>query len=208
MKYTNKTKLPDYVRLWLESDEYDYDDKSVSASQLLMPLRQFALYRIYKDQISVDVTERIALRYGTAIHDSFEKVDIPNSLQEKRMQTMIKGFKLRGKPDLIIDLDQFLHTIVDLKSTSVWTYIYGSRLEDYKQQVSIYRFLAIRNGYNVSQTAEICMVFTDWSKSRAKKSEDYPQSRIKIVPIELMSIEETETLQYSVFHLRTFKAFG
>ena len=42
-----------------------------------------------------------------------------------------------GKYDLVLD-----GQLSDYKSTSVWTYIYGSKVEDYIKQGSIYKWLS------------------------------------------------------------------
>jgi hypothetical protein len=206
MIYKNKHNLPGYLKDWLESDNYDYDENTVSATSLLSPARQFALFRLYGDELEVDVADMVASRYGTSIHDSFEKVPMENTDKEKRVYHTFnidgEEYKLSGKFDMIIDTDKEVQKLVDIKSTSVWTFIYGSKDEDYVKQLSIYRYLANKNGYNVGDDAEICMVFTDWSKSRAKKERNYPNLRVAIKPIKLMSVEDTE-----LFIIQRLKAF-
>lgn len=39
MKYTNKHNFPDFVVQWLEHDEYDYDENTISATTLMKPAR-------------------------------------------------------------------------------------------------------------------------------------------------------------------------
>ena len=194
MKITNKNNFPDYVVEWLKSDDYDYDydPNTLSATTLMSPARVYALKNKHWEDLEIDVTDLIASRYGTAIHDSVEKVGIKNAIQEIRFKTLIQGKKITGKFDLMIDMDQEEHKLVDVKSTSVWTYIYGSKDEEYIKQLSIYRYLARKNGYNVGSKADIFMIFTDWSAAKARNDSDYPQTRIKIKPIDLWTDTETE----------------
>ncbi len=85
-----------------------------------------------------------------------------------------------------------MYKLVDFKTTSVWTMMYGSKDQDYINQLSVYRYLANQNKVKVIDEAEICMIFTDWSRTAARRSEDYPDERIWIKPIKLMSLEDTE----------------
>lgn len=80
--------------------------------------------------------------------------------------------------------------VQDNKTTSVYTYIKNSKIEDYTLQLSIYRWL---NPDKVTQDYGcINFVFTDWQRSMAKSSPDYPQHRVQTIKIPLMTIEETE----------------
>jgi len=193
MKYTNIHELPEPVRLWLELDEYDWHEGIFSATRIMKPTRMVVLEKRHEDELEVDISDLIAQRYGHAIHDSFEKVIIPNAVQEHRFFTEIEGYKLSGMPDILTYEGE--GTIIwDIKSTSVWTYIYKSRLEDYVKQVSIYRWLVMKNvDKSVSRDAKIIYIFTDWSRSKAKKGGDYPPLRIVVEDIRLMSTEDTET---------------
>jgi hypothetical protein len=191
MKFTNKNNFPEYVVQWLKFDEYDYEPNTFSATTLLQPPRVYGLKVQNQDKLEIDVSDVIASRYGTAIHDSIEKVKLDNCIQERRLRTLIDGKVVTGKFDIMKRLEDGKYQLVDVKSTSVWTYIFNSKEEDYIKQLSIYRFLGHMNGYNVIKDAEIFMIFTDWSPSKARKDPDYPQTRIKIVNLELWDIEKT-----------------
>ena len=192
MKYTNKFGFPEYVVEWLKFDEYDLQKGAISATSLMKPPKMYVLEQMYSDDIEIEVSDLVASRYGTAIHDSVEKVKLTNAIQEKRIATIIDGAKIVGKFDIMLKTEEETYKLVDVKSTSVWTYIYGSKDEDYVKQLSIYRLLGVRNGYPVEKDAEIFMVFTDWSPSKAKREEEYPDTRVKIKKIKLWSIKETE----------------
>jgi len=85
MIYTNTHNLPDYVKSWLINDTYDYEENVISATTLLKPTRQIILEMRHRDEIVQDVSELIASKFGTALHLSFEKVNIPNVMHEKRL---------------------------------------------------------------------------------------------------------------------------
>jgi len=206
VRYTNKYNLPDYVVEFLESDLYDYEEGVISATRLLTPARQFVLNHRFKDELEMDISDIIPSRYGTAIHELVSGVKLTNCLQEQRLYTDIevngKVYKLSGKFDIIKDMDKPVRKLVDIKSTSVWSYIYDSKTKDYITQLSIYRYLANKNGLNVGKDAEIMMVFTDWSRKRSESSSNYPETRIKIKEIKLWS--ESETEEYIKFRLGLF----
>ena len=191
MKYTNKHNFPDYVVQWLKFDEYDYEPNTFSATTLLQPPKVYALKKQYYDQIETDVSDVIASRYGTAIHDSIEKIKLTNCLQEQRLRTKIADKVITGKFDIMKEVEKGVYRLIDVKSTSVWTFVFGSKEEDYIKQLSIYRFLGHMNGYNVQEEAEIFMIFTDWSAKKSRTDPEYPQTRIKIVKIRLWGIEKT-----------------
>ncbi len=191
MKYTNKHNFPDYVQQWLKFDEYDYNPDTISATTLLQPPRAYALQLQNYDELEVDFSDIIPSRYGTAIHDSVEKVKLDNCIQERRLRTLIDEIVVTGKFDIMKEIRKGVFKLVDVKSTSVWTFIYGSKDEEYIKQLSIYRYLGHMNGYNVQQNAEIFMIFTDWSGARAREDEKYPQTRIEIVDLKLWDINKT-----------------
>jgi hypothetical protein len=100
-------------------------------------------------------------------------------------------FTVTGKYD-ILEEKNGLFTIRDIKTTSVWAYIFGGKDEDYCKQLSIYRWL-LSAEKNMNEIAYIDFIFTDWQSSKAKQDPTYPQQRIKAgYQITLMSLEETE----------------
>lgn len=212
MKYTNEHGLDPIVCAWLEADDYDRIEGVYSATQLMKAVRMVVLEKRHADELEIDISDLIASRYGTSLHDSFEKIDIPNAIQEERFFTELNGEKISGKPD-IIQIDGKTFVIWDIKSTSVWTYIYKSREEDYRIQLSIYRWLAIKGkSENVltnipekaSTKGKTIYLFTDWSKSKAKQGGNYPPIRIVVEDIELM--DEADTEQYILSRLELFNA--
>ena len=191
MKYTNKHDFPEFVVQWLKHDEYDYDENTISATTLLKPARAFALERKHYDDLEIDLSDIVASRYGTAIHDSVEKVKLKDCVQEERLKKNVMNRIITGKFDILHKINEKDWELIDVKSTSVWTYIYGSKEEEYVEQLSIYRWLANNNGYKVLQTAKVWFIFTDWSAAKAKADPNYPQSRIAVKEITLKGDDQT-----------------
>lgn len=198
MKITNKQNLPAYLADWLEkSDSYDhnYDPFTFSATSLMKPIKASVLATRYVDKIEIDVTDLIASRLGSSIHDSIEKIETKNVSKENRVSRKVKigdvEFTVTGKYDILVNENE-LYTLRDIKTTSVWAYIFGGKDKDYSKQLSIYRWL-LSLTYNMNDKAYIDFIFTDWQSSKAKQDKEYPQQRI--IPgyeIKLMSLEETE----------------
>ena len=208
-KITNVTGISLPLAVWLARDDYDYGKESnlISATTLMSPIKQIVLGRRYKDSDKeFDVSDLIASTMGTALHDSVENawkskekaVEILTNMKymnaeeiydkitfEKRTVKEVDGYKISGKFDLVFD-----GIVADIKSTTVWTWIYGSKDDDYKLQMSIYRWLnptLITNDFGYVE-----FIFTDWSAVKAKQDKSYPQSRIASKKIKLMSIADTE----------------
>lgn len=243
MRYTNEHNFPGYVLQWLKDDTYDYNPDTISATTLKKPGKIFAYERLYPEQLEIDVSNRIASRFGTAIHDSFEAINggegIKGARQEERLhmaitEPMLKSvaddpndyrleldgeksvmyFKgapvpyiISGKFDCLKEVGKvngvMHYKLVDFKTTSVWTKVFGSKDDDYIKQLSVYRYLANKQGIMVGSDAEICMIFTDWSSKQAKADtakyssepnnpKRYPATRIFIKKLKLMGLKETE----------------
>lgn len=115
-------------------------------------------------------------------------VQNPNAIPiylEYRVYKEINGFKIGAKLDSIID-----RKLLDVKSTSVYTYLKSRKEEDHALQLSIYRWAnpeLIDGEYGFIQ-----FVFTDWQKFMTYTDENYPKTRIVEQPIQFLSIQETE----------------
>lgn len=185
MKYTNNHKLPEYVYKWLIRDEYDHDSSTISATGLLKPAKASYLTKLHKDELEMDCTDLVASRYGTALHNSFEEIEL-GEIQEERYYAEFNGFTISGKPDIVID--NVLH---DIKSTSVWKFIKGD-FQEYVKQLSIYRWLLWKNDIHLHAIGQICFLFTDWSKGKTKHDPTYPQCRVTVQDLHLWDYDMTE----------------
>lgn len=220
MQISNITGISLPLAVWLASDNYDFEPKgkSISATAILKPVRQILLReRLTEDTSETpDVSQYLASRLGHSIHDGIEKAwtqgakqalrklgypeslisrvkvnpetisedDIPIWL-EQRGQRELDGYVISGKFDMVLE-----GVLQDFKSTSVYSWIKGSKDEDYRMQGSIYRW--IHQDKVTADHLNIQFIFTDWQKSMAKSSPNYPQQRVQEHRIELLSLEETE----------------
>lgn len=201
MIYTNINGIDPLMMLWLVDDDYDHDERenSISATTILKPMRQILLGRKYKElEKKIDVSDLIARRIGQAIHSSIEKslsinldknlkkigMTKPDITTEHRTTKEIDSFIISGKYDIVAN-----RIVRDVKTTSVWSFIFGSKTKDVIKQLSIYKWLnptEITADYGF-----VTYIFTDWSPIKAKQDTSYPK-RIERQKVNLWSIIETE----------------
>lgn len=178
-----------------------------------------------------DLTGMIASRVGNSYHDGIEKAWKNKELRNKTLKTLgypdhvinkirinptaeeckediipvylelrsekdIEGFTISGQLDFCIE-----GRLEDFKSTSVFAKIFGSNVDAYIRQGSIYRWL--RSDIITDDHITIQYIFTDWTASKAKQDKNYPQKRILSAKYPLMSLAETEAFIRS--KLKTIK---
>jgi hypothetical protein len=78
----------------------------------------------------------------------------------------------------------------DTKTTGVFTWIYGSKTEDYQLQGSIYRWLHPK--IITQDEMAIQFIFTDWKAFEAKTNKNYPPRATEQQIIPLLSLDDTE----------------
>lgn len=219
--YLNESGVPLSVAVYLAKDFYDYEPNTLSATGLLKPIRQTILApRVPKDAARIDVQNLVKSRIGTAIHDGVEKVwaggyykeamlklgypqkiierivvnPDPDNLEpgqipvymEQRLYREYMGKRLSGKFDFIAE-----GRLEDFKSTSVFTWIHGTKTEDYQLQGSIYRWLD--QGKRITQDhMAIQFFFTDFMAGKAKSEAKYPPNQVVQQLIPLLPVDETE----------------
>ena len=218
--YTNLNGIDLSLAVWLVSDEYDFvpTEKAISVTSLMKPIRQIVLSARASQDRTEDLSSRIALQLGHAIHDSVERawvyryekalasLDIP--------QQVIDRFVINPKPEDLKDdsipvwienravrelngwkisgkFDMSLnYRLKDFKSTSVFTYMKGRKDENYRQQGSAYRW--IHRDKVKEDEIDIQFLFTDYSAAMSASTPGYPVSRLLSYTLPLYTLEETE----------------
>lgn len=190
MKLTNKHKIPKYFSEWLRQDDYDHEEGTISATTLLKPIQMYILEQQHSAELEEDVLDRLHTKIGSAIHNSLEQVHIKDEIREERLRHNFCGFEITGKFDLMLLKSNNTYKLVDFKTTKVYKWICGD-FEDYIKQLSIYRWLADKNGLIVSEEAEIGFWFKDWQENRTKWK-NYPNLPLMRKKITLWSLNKTE----------------
>ena len=209
MAYTNTRNIPLAVAVWLARDLYDKDPTYISGSELERSNRQIVLGR--RVEADIDLADVVAARLGHAINDAIDNAWKSERLMEyvklagfnplfeyevnpvipdpkkipvyiqKRYEEPFMGHTLSGAPDLI-----FQRRLFDYKSTAVFLY-QKKKPEDYLWQLTTYRFLA--REHIDDDTATIQFILKDWSKQRALKDPDYPQTPCPTMLVRVGSAE-------------------
>lgn len=180
--------------------------------------------RVTTEAKPADVEDFIARVMGTSLHDSIEKAwrvghekalrklgysdsviqrikvnptdeemagsnsIIPVYL-EQRMFREFEGFTIGGKFDLVTD-----GVVQDAKSTSAYSWVHGGKDDEYRLQMSLYRWLdAAQPRRKITEDfGRINFIFTDWQAAQARSNPKYPQKRVEHREIPLLTLEETE----------------
>lgn len=220
MQYTNNQNLSLAVAVFLATDDYDYEPNTISATAIMKSTRQQVLSkRIPAEQNFIDISSMVSSRMGTAIHTGIEKAWLdpakaikslgypdkvaknivinptkeqlnanPDAIpiyMEQRSYKEVLGVKVSGKFDFVGESQ-----VQDFKSTSVYTYLNQSNIDNYRIQLSIYKWL---NPEIITKDfGTIHYFFTDWSAMQAKTNKQYPESRVLSQKVKLMSLQETQ----------------
>lgn len=106
---------------------------------------------------------------------------------EQRAKREFMGWIISGKFDQVAD-----GRVQDTKSTGVFSYIKGNKDEDYRKQLSIYRWL--NPTLVTDHIGQINFAFTDWQGFRAKQDPNYPEKRFESKEFVLLSDQQVEAL--------------
>ena len=157
MKLTNQFGLPEPFFRAVLNDKYSRGNAHYSVTDLIRPPRITILSRRHWEEIEEDVSERIWALLGRAVHAILEAAEPDNALTEERLFAEVAGRTISGASDLFHD-----GVVSDYKVTSIWTRIFGSRLEDWTLQLNFYAFLFRQIGFPVQALKIIC-IYRDWT---------------------------------------------
>lgn len=197
MTITNNQYLPDVLYDVLAKDFYNYipDDDTFSVTELLNPAKITLLRRRHREGIVQDVTDLFYRTWGNLMHQWLENFSEGECLKEERLKAKLGKFYLTGKPDLYYD-----RTIWDYKLTSIWTFIYKSRQEEWEKQLNMYNYLFSQAvGLKVEKLKVIAM-FRDWSKTRKQNESEYP-NQVEVIDIPMWDVNKIEDYIQRGIHL-------
>lgn len=212
--------LPVQVWLAADAYEGKNDNTHISATTLLKDSHKIVLENQIGNELDISdegLLNMFASRRGTAIHSALENVwtndnlrnkaldalglkelkerivinkhkENPNQIEiwlEQRSYKTIDDMTINGQFDMVMD-----GQVVDYKNTSVFTYMHGSKIEDYKLQGSIYRWL--NPDLITDDKIKIIYIMHDWTSRDAKINPNYPQMPIIAVDYDLYSLDYTE----------------
>lgn len=182
MKLTNKFGLPDTVVKALTRSEYSKGESNRSVTQLIDSPRVRILRQENWDNMEEDVSEKMWAVLGTAAHKMFEDTGDDKHLTEERLYTEVEGWAISGAIDVQRIEDDGV-TIMDYKTTSVWSVIFGKK--EWEHQLNCYAYL-VRHAKSVNvKGLKVVAILRDWRAKDAEQKADYPKAPIVEIDIPL-----------------------
>jgi hypothetical protein len=220
-RYSNVSAVPLSLGVFLATDNYDHDDKTISATALLRPLRQLILAgRVPQELALPDLAAMIPSRVGSAIHDGIERAWLHNHVAALsalgipdrvigRVRVNPTKDMLLADPDIIpIYLEQRAYKQVGKYLVAgkfdfvgdgfpedfktTGTYTAMNNTNDAKYILQLSIYRWLNPEIITRDQGKIQYIFTDWSAMQARQNPNYPQERFKQVILPLMSIAETD----------------
>jgi hypothetical protein len=192
MNITNELNLPEPLVDAVRNDGYTKGDADFSATGLIAPPYQRKLMGEYGGKITEDVSERIWSLFGQSVHAIIERSAKDGTGKyeiEKRLYTEVMGKRISGQLDLY-HIEK--KAIQDWKVTSVWSVKDESYKGDWEKQLNIYRYLALKNGMEVT-TLEVVAILRDWSRlERMRRGNGYPPHPVVVREIPIWGDEIVE----------------
>ena len=180
MRFTNESNLPPAVFGALTQDDYDPGESDYSCTTLLKPPRIVQLERRHGSECVKACVKQLWSLLGRAVHLIFENNTEEDAIAEVRMYVESNGKKIGGMLDHYKD-----GVITDYKCTSVWSWIYGSRIQGWTEQANIYAEIYRANGFDVKEL-RIIAVFRDWKESEfIKNPSQYPPEELMVINLEV-----------------------
>lgn len=180
---TNKHGLPEALVRAVMNDPYT-GGGDISVTKLIDSPQRRALWLQHKGAIEEDVSERIWSLLGQAVHHILERAGT-DTLVEERLYAEVEGWKLSGQFDR---LHLASKTLSDYKVTTTYK---ANGDDNWTRQLNVLRWLAFQNGIIVDHL-EIVAIFRDFRRAEAERNPDYPTQAVKVIPVPVWPMEETE----------------
>lgn len=187
---TNIKDLPGPLVEAIRNDPYSRGEADISVTGLLSPPRQQALLDQFNAHVVEDASDRIWSLLGKSVHYVLEQ-SAECGISEERMYLEVDGWTVSGQFDHLSlrDADGVL-ILTDWKVTSVWTLIYGDRVDEWAKQLNTYALLLRQHGYEVDEM-QVVAILRDWQVRQARLDPDsYPPAAAARVELQLWSEEE------------------
>lgn len=189
MNWTNIHGLPAPLAAAIRNDSYKKVGW-ISATSLLQPPQKRVLESRHHSKIVTDVSDNIFSLLGQVVHGILERSATSNEVPERRLTIMVRGKEVSGQADLFESLHASGGLLSDYKTVSVAAFQAGDK-DSWEQQLNIYAYLFAKHGIEVKQL-QIVAIFRDFSKRKARRDREYPQSGVMLIPIPLWPLAKTE----------------
>lgn len=171
MTITNKLNLPQALVDACDTERHN-EPGTISATTLLKGVKEIVLTDRHWDELTDDASNRVWAIWGQAVHALLERETVTTFVEE-RLSVVVGDFSVTGRID---NYDMASAEIIDYKTASVYKVKFGD-YKDWDDQIKIYAWLLIRNGFKAANGRIIAML-KDWSKTEAERDSQYPKSPI------------------------------
>lgn len=190
VRLTNKRRLPEPIVAAVSNDTYSRGDSDISVTQLISPVQIRRLTEAHADEIEEDVADRVWSLLGQAVHSIIERASgQADTLAETTVYTHFDGKKIKGTVDNVTISQAEL---ADYKCTNVRKVKNNTAPPEWVTQTNIYRWMLQREYGLVINSLAVIVIFRDWTKYEATRSEEYPQAPSIRLEIPIWSDEQTE----------------
>ena len=187
MKITNRLNLPaGFVKAC--SPEKHNAQGCLSATTLIMGIKQILLMERHWDELEDDVSDRLWAIWGQAVHSLMEN-EGENDFTEQKMAYKVKGITVTGTID---SYDMKHGVIFDYKTASV-NKVKFKDFKDWYLQGMIYAWLLSKNKFPVTKCRFIALL-KDFSRTEAIRDYQYPKEPVYIFefPVTLQALFKIE----------------
>lgn len=197
MPLTNTLNLPDAIVRAVANDPYNAGDCDISVTRLIGPPQIRILEREHAADLVEDASDRIWSLLGQIAHGILERAE-SQAIAERRLFADLAGWRLSGQFDRLTVLPD--GRLQDYKVTSVWACLDGPKPE-WIAQLNALRWLAAVNDYPAITRLEVVAILRDWSRGKARAGGDYPRRQVKVLPVPVWSLAQTEAYLIERVHL-------
>ena len=185
-KLTNVHGLPEAIVAAVQNDPYT-GGGDISTTKLIDSPRVRVLGGKHKDEITLDVSERVWALLGQAVHTILERAGLRQEgmVVEERLYADVDGWQVSGQVD---SMHLEMQKLSDYKVSTVWK---KNGSDSWTRQLNVLRWLAHKNGHTIN-TLEVIGIFRDWRKSEALRDPSYPQSAIQTIHVPVWTLEDAE----------------
>lgn len=153
-----------------------------SATDFSGPAHLRRLKEKYWDELTQDVSDMIWLLLGSATHYVLQKGEPDQGLAEEKLEVQYKGNTIVGVTDLWHN-----ETIIDYKTTSVYSFLLGAKPE-WQIQLNIYRWLYWQCLGLDTNRLQIHAILRDWQKSKTLSDPEYPRFAFLVQDVPIVDI--------------------
>lgn len=186
MRITNHSGLPEVFLRATLNDNYNPGPSDMTVTQLIKPPRIVELERRYKDELEVDVADRLWMLFGKAVHKILEEGD-GEAVTEERLYIERQGWIISGAFDRLMVHEGLLQ---DYKVTTTYA-IKDGRRDEWEAQLNLLAHLVREHGVAVTRL-EVVAILRDWSKAGVERNHGYPKIAVQVLPLPVWSPERCE----------------